>query len=43
MRQAYLGDIRTSSLGWAIVSIVLVGVATQLLIMQAERKVARAR
>ena len=43
MRQAYLGDIRTSSLGWAIVSIVGVGVATQLLVMQAERKVARAR
>jgi ABC-2 type transport system permease protein len=43
IRQAYLGDVRASSLGWAILSIVAVGVASQLLVMEAERKVARTR
>ena len=43
IRQAYLGAIQASSLGWAILSIVLVGIASQLLVMRAERKVAISR
>lgn len=43
IREAYAGDVRFSSFAWAMVSIVVLAAATQLLVMQSERKVTMSR
>jgi ABC-2 type transport system permease protein len=40
IRNAYLGHVRPASLGWALLSIALLGVFTQMLVARAERAVA---